>query len=196
MRKHVFGFMVIAIMFASIFAPGAHADTITGITLYGGDGGASWAGNGQVWTATTVGSWVLGVSSSAGGPLLNNPDKTVSVPFNQSYYLYAEPTYLGSTPQIVVTTQNLGTLSTIFSLNGVNGSGESWAYVSGSTQLQLGWASTTADLVGRGSQMTPDGIQDFSLHLLAGAPAPLPASMLLFGPGLVGLAALRRRFKK
>ena len=28
------------------------------------------------------------------------------------------------------------------------------------------------------------------------SPVPVPATLLLFGPGLVGLAAIRRRFKK
>jgi len=33
-------------------------------------------------------------------------------------------------------------------------------------------------------------------ELLPGNPVPLPGALWLFGPGLVGLAAMRRRFKK
>lgn len=196
MKKHVFGFMVIAIMFAFIFAPGAQADTITGITLYGGDGGTSWSWNGQGWTTTGSGWWVLGVSTTPNGALVNQPYYTpVSVPFPGNYWLYAEPTYLGSTPKIDVTTVDLGTLTTIFTLTGSAGTESPWTYLTGSTLLQLGWASGSADKVGSGGQTSPSGINDFYLHLQAGTPVPLPGALLLFGPGLVGLAAIRRRFK-
>ncbi len=35
-----------------------------------------------------------------------------------------------------------------------------------------------------------------SFQLYSGAPVPLPGALLLFAPGLVGLAAIKRRFKK
>ena len=49
-------------------------------------------------------------------------------------------------------------------------------------------------MAGTGNYFT---IDDFSADFVTGRPTvPLPASVLLFGPGLVGLAAVKRRFKK
>jgi hypothetical protein len=39
------------------------------------------------------------------------------------------------------------------------------------------------------------GVQ-LAMNELSGSPVPLPASLLFFAPGLAGLAAIRRRFKK
>jgi hypothetical protein len=41
-----------------------------------------------------------------------------------------------------------------------------------------------------------NGQWDQMLQKLEVVPTPVPASLLLFGPGLAGLAAMRRRFKK
>jgi len=45
----------------------------------------------------------------------------------------------------------------------------------------------------------PKGVNDYALAVHSGdvgAPVPIPGTILLFAPGLVGLAALRRGFKK
>ncbi len=43
---------------------------------------------------------------------------------------------------------------------------------------------------GYANQVAIDNINGYN------APVPIPGALLLFGPGLVGLAAIRRRFKK
>src|SRR5665647_2907652 len=108
------GLMCGVLMTAPIFAGPVAADTITGITFYGGDGGSNWTWNGQGWTTLNTGWYVLGISSTPNGTLVNQSDTTISVPFDSSYWLYADPTFLGTTPKIEVTTTGQGMLTTIF----------------------------------------------------------------------------------
>ena len=59
-------------------------------------------------------------------------------------------------------------------------------------------ASGLIQFTGTFSSITWTPTYEFWQMITVGAPSavPLPTSMLLFGPGLVGLAAIRRRFKK
>jgi len=176
-----------------IFAGSAMADTITGITLWGGNDGTNWVSNGQAWSATNNGFWPLGVSSAPNGTLVNQSGTTISVPFDQHYWLYAEPTSLGSTPKIEVITEK-GMLTTIFTLSGTAGNESPWSILQGSPLLQLGWALGSADKVGTWNQLTPNGNGDFYLHIQAGTPVPLPSALYLLAPGLLGLIGLKRKY--
>ena len=163
------------------------ASTITGITLQGGNTpSGAWEWNGQGWSTDIPNWYVLGVSSTEGGTLVNNPDKTISVSFGPEYWLYATQTFLGSTPKVTVETDNR-TFTTIFTLSGANGSGEPWTYLQGDTELQLGWASQSADKVDRWTQTQGGGV-DYSLHLQT---VPEPATLTLLTLG--SLAVLRKR---
>jgi hypothetical protein len=176
-------------MFLCVFllAGSAQAVTITGMTLYGGAG--------QVWnTVFNDFTWELGVSSAAEGPLLNTDETTISVPFG-NYYLYAEPTNLGSNPKLEVNLSDGTTIAATFQLVGESGSGEAWNLTAGDSAITLGWASGTANLVGGGENMSTLGNPDFYLQAgIHANPVPIPGAVWLLGSGLVGLAGLRRRF--
>lgn len=187
-----FKYALAVVFMVTLFAGPASAETITGITLYGGEGGSAWSWNGQGWDTYNNYWWVLGVSSTPNGALVNHSDTTVSVPFNQDYWLYAEPTSLGSTPKVTVVT-DIDTYETIFTLSGSAGTETTWSILAGSSRLGLGWAAGTADKVLGGQNMTPGGGNDFYLHLQAGTPVPLPGALWLMGAGLAGLAGITRR---
>ncbi len=66
-----------------------------------------------------------------------------------------------------------------------------------------GWAPYSYTVTGTGSDTltiegyNQDGWQYFTdVSLTAPSAVPLPGALLLFGPGLAGLAVVRRRFKK
>jgi hypothetical protein len=185
-------FALAAFFVVTSLAGPAFADIVTQITLSGGDGGKNWSWNGQGWTTADFWWYDLGVSSTPNGTLVNNPDTTISVPFGQDYWLYADPTNLGETPKVEVITTEKGTLTTIFTLSGTAGTETSWSILEGSSLLQLGWASGSADKVGPWHQLTPNGTDDFYLHLKAGT-VPLPALFWLMGTALAGLLASRFR---
>lgn len=184
--------------------------TIEGMTLWGGtgttffDGSDPWVSNGQIWTTTNSnGWWVLGVSSTPGASLLNSLTPgptytTISGLDFGNYYLYAEPTDLGSNPQLQVYLSNnlVNPIAAIFQLSGPSGVANTWTQTAGAGVITLGWAAGTADLVGSGQSMVPSGANDFYLKAGVSNPyvVPLPGAVWLLGSGLVGLAGLRRRF--
>ncbi len=66
------------------------------------------------------------------------------------------------------------------------------------TTASITFDSFTADLIVTtlGQPATLDGAQFTYFLFSPSTPVPVPGALLLFGPGLVGLAAIRRRFKK
>lgn len=173
-----------------LFAAPAEAVTITGMDLNGGSGGAAWVSNGQIWSVNNPGLYVLGVSATANGALVNQgaSGTTLSVPFGRNYWLYADPTSLGTTVNLVVYTVELGTLNGIFNISGAAGTESVWSLVGGSPLLQLGWAAGTADKVGTFRTLSPNGVNDFYLHLQAGTAVPAPSTLPLFAAGIAIMA--------
>ena len=191
--------LIMMLLCVFLLAGSAQAVTIEGMSLFGGDGATfdTWQSDGQAWsTLSWSTAWVLGVSSSPGGPLLNQADTSISGLSVGNYYLYAEPTYLGNNPQLVVYLSDNTNIAAIFNLNGLPDSGAAWTLTAGDESLTLGWALGTADLVGGGKSIVPSGDSDF--YLIADpcpAPVPLPPTVWLFGSGLLGLVGWRR-FRK
>jgi len=171
---------------------------IAGFTLWGGFLSAGvWGSNGQIWNTYADTRWVLGVSAVPHGLLLNSSSTNVSLSPG-SYWLYAEPADLGSAVKLDVDLSDGTTLSAIFEVYGANGVQSSWSRISGSTLLTLGFADGFADAVSAGEVLAPDGINDFYLRVNIDPlqPVPEPANLLVFGGGLVCLAAIRRKFHK
>ena len=80
---------------------------------------------------------------------------------------------------------------TFSQLGNSNGAGDGSA-------IYLGIVSTAYDiksLVFDEVSSTGNG-NDFAINRVNVNPVPIPGAILFFGPGLVGLAAVRRRFKK
>jgi hypothetical protein len=190
--KKLFG---LGLLFLSI-ASHAETTTISGIVLNG------IAGN--FWKTGIVDSWILGVSNSPTGPLINNSNTTITdAPFG-TYWLFADSLYdvsLGTTPELQVYLSNGSVLDTFFSLSGQSGVGSTWSVISGSNQLSLGWAQGTADLVGTYGNTGPDGVNDFYLKAqisstpIPAVPEPEEWTMILVGVGMISYQIRSKRRK-
>ena len=177
---------------AAIFATSsvqAAVVTISDITLFNSQN------PGQIWiTSSPSLHWILGVSNQPNGPLLNAPSASVAGIPQGDYWLFADPANLGLYPQLDVTLSDGSSLSALFQVVGNNGVAQPWTRLNGSTQLSLGWAAGTADLVGTYGGIRPDGINDFYMTATIGvAPVPVPAAVWLFGSGLLGLIGIAKR---
>lgn len=163
----------------------SQAQTINSVTLFNSQNPD------QIWiTWSPSAHWMLGVSEQPFGPILNRADASVSGISQGNYWLYADPAKIGVLPQLEVKLSDGNSLSAVFQLSGTNGTAQSWKRISGSSQLELGWAEGVVDLVGTYGGVQPNGINDFYLYAKLGtAPVPEPHSAVLALLGITMLVA-------
>ncbi len=68
--------------------------------------------------------------------------------------------------------------------------GSGWQFLA---SFSPGWTAPV-DVAISGANM-PNGSSSFTVNSISVSSVPLPSALLLFGPGLIGLAAVRRKFK-
>lgn len=182
---------LLLILFLSLIS--LEAANISSMVLRGGTGTtfSNWSWNGQGWNTYADSWWVLGVSSQANGPLINQANKTIPSSPMGTYWLYSEPTSLGTNARLVVNLSDGTVLDSIFTLAGTSGTQNVWNRTDGSNLITLGWAQGTANLVGSGATLSPSGGNDCYLQVTVGA-VPEPASILLFILALISLSIFRR----
>lgn len=133
----------------------------------------SYSGSGEVWdTEPANGFWVLGVSNpSTTAPLLNTttPPGINIVP--GTYYLYNEPTSLGSAVRIMIRWASGVTESAVFQVGPLT-QAANWTRLSGASNIALASTGlTNVNRVGGGNNaVTPGGGADIVLQLVIGAP--------------------------
>lgn len=186
--------LVMACLGVFLLVSSAQALTIEAMELYAGkfDSNNVWGATGALWNTYHDTHWVLGVSQVAGGPLLNHSNTTISGLDYGTYYLYAEPATINTSPKLVIHWSDSTTTYAIFSIVGANGSGTAWTWKAGDPNISLGWASGTANLVGSQETMTPSGNNDFYMVTEINS-VPLPGAIWLLGAGLLGLAGWQRK---
>ena len=164
------------------------ATTISDITLLNSQS------PGNIWITTGTHHWILGVSDKPSGPLLNDSDTSISGIATGQYWLFADPANLGNLPELQVTLSDGTKLDAVFQVSGINGSGQTWARVSGDSEISLGWASGAVDLVGTYGGRAPNGNNDFYLStIISATPVPEPHPAALFLLGCATLFLLRQR---
>ena len=189
-RKFVKSFALLFALAIALVNPVRAEVTIDDITIYNSQN------PGQIWVTWTNSHWILGVSSSADGPILNAPSSSVSGVSQGQYWLFADPADLGTFPRPNINLSDGTSRSALFQVTGLSGSGESWTRLEGDTDLSLGWATGSIDLVGQYGGITPNGIADlYMVAQLGVAPIPEPSQymLLLIGLALVGTMTMHSR---
>jgi hypothetical protein len=104
------------------------------------------------------------------------------------FTLYDNGIPIGSTTLVANTGTDSGTSDPAVALT-------IFALSRGFFSLPAGSNSLTIQVVQNSVGQTSGGAAFFRVDIVP-CPVPIPGALLLFGPGLVGLAAMRKRFKK
>lgn len=165
------------------FPGGAITYTTTATPAYYGYSGA--------WNFGTNGGWDDATKPMAS---MNPMGTSATITFNLTSAVSAIGGFLNYDPTGTATiaaysgANGTGTLLGTYALNFATGGGSNTGYF-------FGFQDGTADIASFTLTTTSQAaIRDITVP--GSAPVPLPGALLLFGPGLLGLMAVRRRFKK
>jgi len=132
------------------------------IRLSGGQGSSlsGWSGTGVVWDTTPGTFWVLGVAPGLTAALLNRADTSIPTIPRAPFLAFGEPANPGPTAKLEVILDDGRALVSLFTVRGVNGSGEQWQLIDGSPRLSLAWSKEVADRVGPRDALTASSTID------------------------------------
>ena len=152
-------------------------------------GSIDWIGN--YWQAPVSGQGSVDLDGNSPGAMSTSLTTTIGTTYAVTFYLSGNPD--GGPAQKSVTAA-AGTGGNTFTYTIGANTRDNMNYVIESFDFTANADSTPLTFTSN-DENSPYGPVIAGVSVSA-APVPLPGALLLFGPGLVGLAAVKRRFKK